>query len=107
MDFEPRESRLETFGKRALTVGAILLCALVLYWRSPLHSRLRSPFNRQMVSLPQRVTTVAEAYSFAVKLKDRATPRAELQIVSVFLKQQGDRFETEMLNFYFVSKDGK
>src|ERR1051325_10570534 len=111
MDFEPRESWWETFGKRALTVGAIVLCALILFWRSPLNPRHRSLFsplfNHHTTSLSGPANTLAEAYPFAVKLKNDAMPRAELAMVSAFLKRRGGRFETEMLNFYFVSGEGQ
>ena len=109
MDFEPRDSWFETFGKRALTIGAILLCALILYWRSPLSSRFRfrSSFNLRTVSLPNRINTLAEGYPFAVRLKDQVAPKSELEAVTVLLKQHSDRFEPEMLSFYFVPRDSK
>jgi hypothetical protein len=104
MEFEPRESRLATIGKRILVVGAVLLGVCLLYWRSSNYS----PFGLgHRISLPDRISTIAQGYPFAVDLRNRAGSDASLAMVQVTLRRERDYYMTDMISYYFLSSAGK
>src|SRR5262245_4833916 len=103
MDFEPRESRLATIGKRILVVGMILLGACLVYLRS------HFPLGRlgARIPLPGRIGTVTEGYPFALKLRDGDGSDASLVFAQVTLRRERDHYMTDQITYFFVSSAGK